>query len=76
MSFGFKYGVPADANYVADVRFIPNPHWVQHDVGGFAQRREQPALGCDAVQDPASGLQRMRTALVPARRRPSRAWRS
>ena len=28
MSFGFKYGVPADANYVADVRFIPNPHWV------------------------------------------------
>lgn len=28
MSFGFKYGVPADANYVADVRFVPNPHWV------------------------------------------------
>ncbi|MFI7581906.1 RNase adapter RapZ [Kocuria sp. M1N1S27] len=28
LSFGFKYGVPADANYVADVRFIPNPHWV------------------------------------------------
>ncbi len=28
MSFGFKYGVPTDANYVADVRFIPNPHWV------------------------------------------------
>ncbi len=28
MSFGFKYGVPADANFIADVRFIPNPHWV------------------------------------------------
>lgn len=28
MSFGFKYGVPADANFVADVRFIPNPHWI------------------------------------------------
>lgn len=28
LSFGFKNGVPADANYVADVRFIPNPHWV------------------------------------------------
>ncbi|MEC5199683.1 UPF0042 nucleotide-binding protein [Arthrobacter sp. PL16] len=28
MSFGFKYGLPVDANYVADVRFIPNPHWV------------------------------------------------
>lgn len=28
LSFGFKYGLPVDANYVADVRFIPNPHWV------------------------------------------------
>ncbi|MBG6184488.1 UPF0042 nucleotide-binding protein [Arthrobacter sp. CAN_A214] len=28
MSFGFKYGLPVDSNFVADVRFIPNPHWV------------------------------------------------
>src|SRR5699024_5012166 len=28
MSFGFKYGVPQDADFMADVRFIPNPHWV------------------------------------------------
>lgn len=27
MSFGFKYGLPADADIVADARFIPNPHW-------------------------------------------------
>ncbi|WP_082093561.1 RNase adapter RapZ [Demequina sediminicola] len=27
-SFGFKNGVPTDADYVADVRFLPNPHWV------------------------------------------------
>lgn len=27
MSFGFKYGAPTDANYMADMRFIPNPHW-------------------------------------------------
>jgi UPF0042 nucleotide-binding protein len=27
-SFGFKYGVPGDANYVFDVRFIPNPFYV------------------------------------------------
>jgi UPF0042 nucleotide-binding protein len=27
MSFGFKYGLPADADLVADVRFIPNPFW-------------------------------------------------
>jgi len=27
-SFGFKYGIPPDANYVFDVRFIPNPYYV------------------------------------------------
>ncbi|MEY3561740.1 MAG: RNase adapter RapZ [Actinomycetota bacterium] len=27
MSFGFKYGIPADADMVADARFISNPHW-------------------------------------------------
>lgn len=26
-SFGFKYGIPTDADYVFDVRFLPNPHW-------------------------------------------------
>lgn len=29
MSFGFKYGVPADADMVADMRFLPNPFWDQ-----------------------------------------------
>jgi RNase adapter protein RapZ len=28
MSFGFKYGSPRDADLVLDVRFLPNPHWV------------------------------------------------
>ncbi len=28
MSFGFKYGIPIDADMVADMRFLPNPHWV------------------------------------------------
>lgn len=28
MSFGFKYGLPVDADMVADMRFLPNPHWV------------------------------------------------
>lgn len=27
-SFGFKYGTPTDADFVADVRFLPNPYWV------------------------------------------------
>jgi RNase adapter protein RapZ len=28
LSFGFKYGIPIDADFVADMRFLPNPHWV------------------------------------------------
>ena len=28
MSFGFKYGLPLDADLVVDARFLPNPHWV------------------------------------------------
>ncbi|EGL8190983.1 TPA: RNase adapter RapZ [Listeria monocytogenes] len=28
MSFGFKYGIPIDADLVFDVRFLPNPHYI------------------------------------------------
>jgi UPF0042 nucleotide-binding protein len=28
MSFGFKYGLPSDADLVADMRFLPNPFWI------------------------------------------------
>ena len=28
LSFGFKYGLPMDADLVVDVRFLPNPHWI------------------------------------------------
>ena len=28
VSFGYKYGLPVDADLVADCRFLPNPHWV------------------------------------------------
>jgi UPF0042 nucleotide-binding protein len=28
VSFGFKYGLPVDADLVADCRFLPNPHWI------------------------------------------------
>lgn len=28
VSFGFKYGIPVDADFVVDMRFLPNPYWV------------------------------------------------
>lgn len=30
LSFGFKYGLPIDADLVFDVRFLPNPYYVKH----------------------------------------------
>jgi UPF0042 nucleotide-binding protein len=42
-SFGYKYGVPADADFVFDARFLPNPHW---------EPELRPLTGRDkAVQD-------------------------
>ncbi|GGG05196.1 RNase adapter RapZ [Paenibacillus abyssi] len=29
-SFGFKYGMPIDADLIYDVRFLPNPHYIDH----------------------------------------------
>jgi RNase adapter protein RapZ len=29
ISFGYKYGLPRDADLVFDVRFLPNPHWIE-----------------------------------------------
>lgn len=28
-SFGFKYGMPTDVHHIIDVRFLPNPYWVE-----------------------------------------------
>lgn len=38
VSFGFKNGLPRDADLVFDVRFLPNPHWQTH---------LRPKTGCD-----------------------------
>jgi len=39
MSFGFKHGIPIDADLVFDVRFLPNPHYID---------RMRPLTGLDA----------------------------
>ena len=52
MSFGYKYGLPVDADLVVDCRFLPNPHWVEElrdQTGQDPQVRDyvlaQPAAG-------------------------------
>lgn len=36
-SFGFKYGIPVDADFVADMRFLPNPFWIPELSGQTGQ---------------------------------------
>lgn len=40
VSFGFKYGVPLDADTVFDMRFLPNPYWVPELRGHTGQEKE------------------------------------
>ena len=51
-SFAFKHGVPLDADYVFDVRVLPNPYYIRElrpqtgrDAGVIAYLREQPEAG-------------------------------
>lgn len=61
VSFGYKYGLPVDADIVLDVRFLPNPHWVDElrpfdgrdgKIKDFVLSQE----GTDEFLDKAKGL--------------------
>src|SRR5690606_39432452 len=47
LSFGYKYGLPPDADLVLDARFLPNPHWVPRlrDLTGQASEVSAYVLG-------------------------------
>ncbi len=52
LSFGYKHGIPPDADFVFDVRFLPNPYWELglrklngHDEKVVAFLDSQPAVG-------------------------------
>jgi UPF0042 nucleotide-binding protein len=53
VSFGFKYGLPVDADMVADCRFLPNPHWVADlaPLTGQDQKVRDYVLGQPAADD-------------------------
>lgn len=52
MSFGFKNGIPIDADLVFDARFLPNPHWVPalRPQTGLAQPVSAYVLGQSAAE--------------------------
>ncbi|MDR1264503.1 MAG: RNase adapter RapZ [Propionibacteriaceae bacterium] len=52
VSFGYKHGLPLDADLVLDMRFLPNPHWVPElrPQTGLSQAVSQYVLGQPAAQ--------------------------
>jgi UPF0042 nucleotide-binding protein len=64
LSFGYKYGLPSDADHVADCRFLPNPFWVpelKSLTGKDAPVRDY-VLGLPGAEDFVTGYV---AALVP-----------
>lgn len=53
MSFGFKYGIPVDADLVADLRFLPNPYWDPKlkDLTGLDAAVNDYVVGSDQAQE-------------------------
>ena len=67
MSFGFKHGIPADADLVFDVRFLPNPYYVdelKHKTGNDKDVQDY-VMDCDEARVFLDKLSDMIQLLIP-----------
>ena len=67
LSFGFKYGIPADSDIVMDVRFLPNPYYVDElrPLTGLDDRVFNYVMDCDIARTFADKLEDMINFLIP-----------
>ena len=67
VSFGFKYGIPIDADLVFDVRFLPNPFYVEalRPLSGMDTPVQDYVLRSDTAQEFLQGLYSMVDFLLP-----------
>lgn len=68
VSFGFKYGIPADADLVFDVRFMPNPYYYENmrRLTGLDEPVKDFVLGNAQVQTFLDKLEDLCVFLIPA----------
>lgn len=68
MSFGYKHGIPAEADWVLDVRFIPNPYYVPSlkKLTGNNKKVSQYVLKQDVTKAFATRLQEVLVRLMPS----------
>ncbi len=67
ISFGFKYGTPRDADLVLDVRFLPNPHWIDQlrPLAGTEERVRTYVMSQQAYETFMTRLRGLLDAVVP-----------
>ncbi|MFN5601102.1 MAG: RNase adapter RapZ [Acidimicrobiaceae bacterium] len=67
-SFGFKHGVPIDADMVLDVRFLPNPHWDEalRPFSGLDESVRDFVLGQSLAEEFLTRVQELLHLIVPA----------
>ena len=67
LSFGFKHGAPRDADMVVDVRFLPNPHWVDElrPYNGLDEPVRSYVFGQPATEPFVEALRRLLDVMVP-----------
>jgi UPF0042 nucleotide-binding protein len=68
VSFGFKHGIPLDADLVLDCRFLPNPHWVDElrPLTGLDDAVRQMVLGHADTQELLERLDGLFGLVLPA----------
>jgi len=76
VSFGFRHGIPIDADLVFDVRFLPNPHFVEglRPLDGRDPRVREFILSHDVSRDLLTRLQDLLRFLLPAYQREGKAY--
>ena len=78
VSFGYKHGVPVDVDLVFDVRFLPNPHWIDELrplTGTDAPVREY-VLGQPETGEYLGELERLFRLTLPAYQREGKTYLS
>lgn len=67
LSFGFKYGIPSDADLVFDVRFLPNPYYIEdlRPLSGNDKPIQDYVMASDAAKEFLDKLTDMVSYLIP-----------
>ncbi len=76
ISFGYSHGIPQEADLLMDVRFLPNPYFVEDlkDLSGVDARIQDFSLGSAEAQDFLSHFQSLLEYLLPLYEREGKAY--